>query len=222
MKVKVFLLLILVLELAIPVSGQKKGKSSAKITVSGTVTGLDKRPIEGAIIFLDTLYTKTVTDELGKYRIKTDQSTKTIYAVIMDKGFGRCDLNENSNADITVNMDATKMPGFLSRQLMENKKRIARVHRMNTYPNIYEMIRAEVPGVTVTGTNITIKQGHSFFGSSTPLFIVDGVKVPSIDYINPTQVKKIEFFTGSQALIYSGVDGSTGVLKITLMTGADK
>ena len=45
-----------------------------------------------------------------------------------------------------------------------------RAKKMNTYNNIYQMIRAEVPGVVVSGRSITIQQGHSFFGSSTPLF----------------------------------------------------
>ena len=92
---------------------------------------------------------------------------------------------------------------------------------MNTYPNIYEMIRCEVNGVTVSGRNIQIQQGHSFFGSSTPLFVVNGVIVQSIDNINPLEVKSIGLLKGSSAAIY-GVNGSNGVISITLKDGKDK
>ena len=91
---------------------------------------------------------------------------------------------------------------------------------MNTYNNIYEMIRCEVNGVTVSGRNIQIQQAHSFFGGSTPLFVVNGVIVPSIDNVNPMEVKSIALLKGSSASIY-GVNGSNGVICITLKNGSE-
>jgi outer membrane receptor protein involved in Fe transport len=92
---------------------------------------------------------------------------------------------------------------------------------MNTYNNIYEMIRCEVNGVTVSGRNIQIQQAHSFYGSSTPLFVVNGIIVQSIDNINPLEVKSIGLLKGSSAAIY-GVNGSNGVISIKLKDGSDK
>lgn len=83
------------------------------------------------------------------------------------------------------------------------------------------MIRCEVPGVTVNGRNITVQQGHSFFGSSTPLFVVNGVIVQTIDNINPLEVKSIGLLKGTSAAIY-GVNGSNGVISITLKDGTEK
>jgi TonB-dependent SusC/RagA subfamily outer membrane receptor len=83
------------------------------------------------------------------------------------------------------------------------------------------MIRVEVPGVIVNGRSIQIQQGHSFFGSSTPLFTVNGVIVPSIDNINPVEVKSISVLKGSAAAIY-GVNGTNGVICIVLKNGTEK
>lgn len=202
--------------------GTEKERSSKKIIITGTVTGLDKKPVEHAIIFIDTVFTRFETDESGRYTVKAEESAKTILAVIQDKGFGHAEIDPNQATDITITENATKMPDYVKRALKANQKIIARAQKLNTYTNIYEMIRQEVPGVTVSGTTITVKQGHSFFGSSTPLFVVNGVKVQSIDNIFPTQVKRIELLTGSQASMYSGVDATTGVIKITLISGGDK
>jgi TonB-dependent starch-binding outer membrane protein SusC len=72
----------------------------------------------------------------------------------------------------------------------------------------------------VSGRSIQIQQGHSFYGSSTPLFVVNGVIVTSIDNINPVEVKSIKVIKGTAAAIY-GVQGTNGVLSITLKNGTE-
>jgi TonB-dependent SusC/RagA subfamily outer membrane receptor len=83
------------------------------------------------------------------------------------------------------------------------------------------MIRGEVSGVVVSGKNIQIRQGHSFFGSSEPLFTVNGVIVNSIDNVNPLDVKSIAVLNGSAAAIY-GVRGANGVISITIINVSEK
>ena len=83
------------------------------------------------------------------------------------------------------------------------------------------MIRQEVPGVLVTGRSIVVQQPNSFFGSTQPLFVVNGAIVPSIDYISPVEVKKIELLKGSYATKY-GLEGANGVISITLFSGSNK
>jgi hypothetical protein len=221
MKVKVILILIMAISQVFPVSGQKKERSPKKITVTGTVTE-NKKPVYGAVIFVDSVFMKIATDVMGNYRVKADPDAKVIIAAIPDKAFGRAEIINPSSTDIVITTSLANAPPFVNSELKANANQLTKIQKINTYPNIYEMIRMEVPGVTVNGTSIQIKQGHSFFGSTTPVFVVNGARVPSIDYIVPTQVKKIELLTGSQASMYSGVDGTPGVIKITLISGGDK
>jgi len=83
------------------------------------------------------------------------------------------------------------------------------------------MIRGEVSGVVVSGRSVKIQQGKSFFGSSDPLYVINGVIVQSIDNVNPVEVKSISVLTGSQAAIY-GVRGANGVISITLLNGSER
>lgn len=93
--------------------------------------------------------------------------------------------------------------------------------KMNTYTDIYQMIRQEVPGVVVSGKSIMVQGPNSFFGSSQPLFVVNGVRVYNIDFINPMEVKSIKLLKGSSANIY-GNDGANGVIVIDLLGSPDK
>jgi len=202
------------------VYGQKGDHAPKKFTLKGIVTNKNGQPVEGAVIFLDTLCTRTESGENGEFRVKCDPAVKSVTAVVEGKGFGQAQVSGVTSVKIVVLKNPGQIPWWAARALNQNQM-ASKDHRLKVYPNIYEMIREEVPGVTVSGTSITIKQGHSFFGSSTPVYVVNGVKVPSIDNIFPEQVKKIEVLTGSDALIYTGVDGTTGVLKITLKAGGD-
>jgi TonB-dependent starch-binding outer membrane protein SusC len=98
---------------------------------------------------------------------------------------------------------------------------IRRPKKMNTYNNIYQMIRGEVSGVVVSGNSFQVEQSLSFFGSSTSLFVVNGVIVQSIDNINPLEVKSINMLKGSSASIY-GVYGTNGEICSTLKNETEK
>jgi TonB-dependent SusC/RagA subfamily outer membrane receptor len=52
-------------------------------------------------------------------------------------------------------------------------------------------------------------------GSSTPMFVVNGTPVNSIDQINPSMVKSIEVLKGPSASVY-GMQGANGVILIRL------
>ena len=108
-----------------------------------------------------------------------------------------------------------------SKSAVTKEKKEPKTVKVNTYTDIYQMIRHEVPGVVVSGRSIVVQGPNSFFGSSQPLFVVNGNRVSSIDNINPLDVKSIRLLKGSYANIY-GNDGANGVISITLLNGSEK
>lgn len=87
-----------------------------------------------------------------------------------------------------------------------------------SYNDIGEYLMGRVPGLTVIKTGTTYKyiiRGLSSINSQTdPLFIVDGVEVMDISYLNPRDVKSVEVLKDSSASIY-GTRGACGVILIT-------
>jgi len=132
---------------------------------------------------------------LGKAGINTgEQVQKQSETVDIGYGTNRKDQSSNSVSKTDIN-----------------------TARGKSYLNIYEMIKSEVPGVTVNGTSIQLQQGPGSFTSATePLFVVDGTVVNQINNIVPSEVRSISLLKGSAASIY-GSRGANGVIVITLI-----
>jgi TonB-dependent SusC/RagA subfamily outer membrane receptor len=228
MKWNKIILLILVVTLSQFVSGQKADKKSDKlITITGKVLNQDKNPLAGAVLYIDNVETRNVTRSNGSYKIKV--SSSTINLEVRSPGYDPKKIAINGQTIINFTLTATEEQASKAGSDIKNiaavdtikKQGRARAKKMNTYNDIYQMIRAEVVGVVVNGKSVQIEQGHSFFGSTTPLFVINGVIVPSIDDVDPLEVKSIKILKGTSASIY-GVNGTNGVISITLKNGTEK
>jgi TonB-dependent SusC/RagA subfamily outer membrane receptor len=91
---------------------------------------------------------------------------------------------------------------------------------MRQYSNIAQVIQGRVPGVMVNGTDIIIRGRNTFYGSTDPLFIMDGVPVEkgTVMSIPPTDIERIEILKGSEAAIY-GSRGANGVIAVYTRRG---
>lgn len=110
--------------------------------------------------------------------------------------------------------------GYVKRKNLVNS--VSKVPMENdqnmSYNDIGEYLMGRVPGLAVIKTGTTYKyiiRGLSSINSQTdPLFIVDGVEVMDISYLNPRDVKSVEVLKDSSASIY-GTRGACGVILIT-------
>ncbi|MCK5137244.1 MAG: TonB-dependent receptor plug domain-containing protein [Bacteroidales bacterium] len=84
-----------------------------------------------------------------------------------------------------------------------------------SYANIFDLIRGQLSGVTVSGNAVFVRGGVNSFtpGASEALYVVDGVTTSSIDWISPCQVRSINVLKDSNAAIY-GSRGANGVVII--------
>jgi len=213
-----FLLLLMSVFLLNNVTGQKSGT----IIITGRVYNTNYEPVPGAVLFIDKVRTSTMTDEEGSYRIRVSTSAINLMAGSPEFGLQEKPIEGKKKIDFILSPDGKGGVDSTGKAVIvgEKKKSIRKGKKLNAYNDIYQMIRAEVSGVVVSGKNIQIRQGHSFFGSSAPLFVVNGNIVNSIDFVNPLEVKSISVLKGSAAAIY-GDRGSNGVLSINLIDGSD-
>ena len=216
-------------------SGQKAGR---QITITGKVVDGTSASVANAFILIDGEKTNILTNSDGLYKIKVRKENTKIGVLTSTNGMieevldGRNVINfkftgsvpeqYNGNHDIDnevvdVGYRNTKKKTITSPvgEIKGNKSKYA------SYNNIYEMIRGEVPGVSVNGTSIMIRSTSTVNGSTEPLFVVDGVPVNTIDNIVPQEVRSISILKGSSAAIY-GSRGSNGVIIINLLRGTDK
>lgn len=91
---------------------------------------------------------------------------------------------------------------------------------MRHYQNVAQIIQGRVPGVSVSGNKIVIRGASTFYGSTDPLFLLDGVPVdPSYAMaVSPNDIERIEILKGPEAAIY-GINGANGVIAIYTRRG---
>ena len=82
-----------------------------------------------------------------------------------------------------------------------------------SYANIFDLIKGRFSGVMVSGGEVYIRGSGSFSGQIQALYIVNGVSVNSIDWIQPCQIRSVDVLKDSNAAIY-GSRGGNGVVII--------
>lgn len=188
--------------------------ANAQTILSGKVLNYKKKPVTNASIYLDTIDSNVVTNKDGEFSLTVPEQVKIIKVHSKKYGWLSSAYNKETKMDFVYletdkskNEKGASNPPSLN---LENDKNTA------TYRTIFDLIRGKLAGVVVTQDNkITIRGVSSFYYSSEPLFVVDGVVVNSIDEISPINVKSISVLKGADASIY-GVRGASGVIVIKM------
>jgi len=236
MQREIILLLFFSLIISENIEGQKANK---KNIVSGYVTDVDYQPVAGALILLDRQQTDVVTNKKGFYKVRITPYTRMIGAYSDQKGSAETPADGGTQVNIVL-YGSNAIQGFIP-AIPEDEEMVnigygkvkkkdlttptgqidGREHKYDSYTNIYDMIRGEVPGVQVIGTQILIRGVSSINSSNDPLLVVDGMAVSSIDNISPREVKSISVLKGSDASIY-GTRAAGGVILIDLKGATDR
>ena len=84
---------------------------------------------------------------------------------------------------------------------------------VDAYSNILQYMQGKVPGVNITGNRVIIRGINTLYGSTDPLFLMDGVPIDAsaVPSINPSDISTIEILKGPEAAIY-GSRGANGVI----------
>lgn len=215
--------------------GTAYGQKNKKITISGKVVNIEGRPVPAAHIFIDNVATNVLTDTEGRYEVKVKSSAKTILVLSVMDGLSETEINGQTSINFVVIPDSKRAEitpevaekllaepeptpedvnvGYGKVKKSERTLATAKVKETGNYKDIYEMI-AGMPGVEVSGTSIKIAGSSSFYLSTEPLYILDGITIESLSDIAPSTVKSIDILKGPAAAIY-GSRGASGVLIIT-------
>ena len=231
MKTKMFLMAVFSLSLFFDISAQK---ASSKITITGKVTDSNSMPVTGALIMIDGKTTSATTNNKGYYKIKVLSSASnigvftTITGVKEEPINGRTVVNFNlgnffTQEPVTGSVESVKEvinEGYGTAKKSNISKPVTQSdvsgNEYASFSSIYEILKT-IPGVRVSGNSVTVR-GVSTTGSSSPLFVVDGVTRSSVNQIDPSTIKSIEVLKGTSASVY-GLQGANGVILIRLKDG---
>lgn len=210
----------------------------AQFTVTGTVKDeSDQMPIPGATVIEKGTSNGTITDIDGNFSLTISSEYDTLqfsyigYESLDIPVMGRSNLNivmrsESmelnevvvigygvqkkkvvTGAISSVNAEEIqKIPVLRAEQAMQGRTAGVQVTQMSGQPG-------EAPTVRIRGAGTT--------GSADPLYIVDGMAVGSIDYLNPGDIESIDVLKDAASAAIYGARAANGVVLITTKSAGE-
>ncbi|MFR9651350.1 MAG: TonB-dependent receptor [Rikenellaceae bacterium] len=209
----------------------------AQNAITGTI--LDKtngEPVIGATIMLDGTQRGCVTDIDGKFnfdvpnegRLSVSYIGYLSQGIVLQKGKTSYDIVLEEDA---VDLDEVVVVGYGTMRKKEVTGAVARVDieeisKIAT-SDISMALQGQVAGVTVQhsgdspgeNSNVIIRGISSISGSTTPLYVVDGVPYDGDPRISENEIASIDILKDAASAAIYGTRGSGGVILITTKEG---
>ncbi|UMB54869.1 TonB-dependent receptor [Lutibacter sp. A64] len=203
-------------------------------SVSGTVSD-SNGPLPGASIMVKGTSNGTTSDFNGKY-ILEDVAPDAVLEISY-VGYGTKEINVNGEKVINVILieqsdvlDQVVVIGYGTKKKSLVTGAISSLDSKeienSSSPRVEQVLQGRVSGVTVvsssgspgSGAKVRIR-GAGSNGNSDPLYIVDGMKVSSMDNIAPSDIANIEVLKDAASSAIYGTEGANGVVIITTKQG---
>ena len=202
--------------------------------VTGTVTDING-VLPGVNVTVKGTSTGVTTDFDGKYSLEDISANAVLEFSYV--GYGTQDINVAGRQLINVVMeeDISQLDEVVLVGYGVQKKALATgasvnvkgedIAALNT-GTAMEALQGVAAGVNVTknngqpgaGTRVTIR-GLGTIGNSSPLYIVDGVAVGNIDYLNSSDIASIDVLKDAASAAIYGSRAANGVVLVTTVKG---
>ncbi len=207
-----------------------------RVTVTGTVTDENSQALPGVGVIQRGTSNGAATDMNGRYSLQVPEGSVLVFSSIgyktvemsVPRGGGVLNVNLEPDTELieeTVvvgygvqkKSDLTGAISSVTSESMENR----------TSETIGHALQGKISGVQILqnsgapGASATIRvRGYSSNSSSDPLYIVDGLKVRNIDYLDTESVESIEVLKDAASAAIYGAEAGNGVVLITTKSGS--
>ena len=219
--------LIIAVLLSLPLFAQQPG-----VPFNGIVSDISGTPIKGARIYISKGRVAR-SDKQGRFGLTDVSPTDTIHIFYKKRTYdipveGRRSMRVRLGDQLQAQEDQELVNwgyGFVKkRESLEISNGISGEDLVRSgYTNITMALQGRVPGLVVNQTGrpgqdaeLNIRGTNSFYADQTPLFVVDGMVVESLDFLSVYDVDHIEVL--KEASIY-GSRGANGAILITTKRG---
>ncbi len=254
LKIVMFLLITTCLQLTAKAFYKNKNHwAKSIVTVTGKVTDETGTSITGATVTVKGAGTGTQTDANGRFKITANDNATLVFSSV---GFTTVEVNVNGKTVINAtlsssakDLDQVVVIGYGTVRKSDITGSVGTVKsadlNRNKTTDVLKALQGKIAGVEISsqsgelgsGLNITIRGGSSIYGSSTPLFVIDGIpmdvntreaassSVPSsatsnpLANINPADIESIEILKDASATAIYGSRGANGVVLIVTKSG---
>lgn len=212
------------------------GVSAQHITVTGTVKDKTGETVIGAsVVEKGNAGNGTITDIDGNYTISVPGNATLVFTFVGMKPL-EVGVKGKSTVDVTLEDDTQLLDevvvigyGTVSKRDLTGSVASVGAEELATVPvnNVSEALTGRMPGVSITTTEgspdadvrIRVRGGGSLSQDNSPLYIVDGFPVSSINDIASADIETIDVLKDASSTAIYGAKGANGVIIITTKSG---
>lgn len=202
-------------------------------TVSGTVAGEDGVSIPGVTVIVKGSTTGTVTDVEGHYTIQAASNDVLSYSYIgmetVEKTASSTTLNVMLKAT-NVKLEGVVAIGYGTSDVKDLTAPIITVGTEDltkrSVQNPLTALQGQVAGLNIVGSgvpgespSIRIRGIGSLEGGNDPLYVVDGMFMDNINYLNADDIESMSILKDASSSAIYGVRASGGVIVVITKQG---
>ena len=206
----------------------------AQSIVKGTVKDEAGEPIIGASVQVEGTKTGSVTDFNGNFSVQA-ASNATLMITYIGYAPERVRVEGRNNINVTLREDAQSLNdvvviGYGVQKKSDLTGSVASV-KSDDIKNLSTTdaaaaLQGKVSGINVltnaspgSGADIRVRGFSSNSEYIAPLYIVDGLQVSSIQYLDPTMIESIEILKDAASAAIYGAEAGNGVVLVTTKKG---
>ncbi len=219
------------LSLLLSIGGYAQDKA-----VTGTVTdGETNDVLPGVNVLIKGTTQGTVTDMNGEYRINVPSNDAVLVFTSIGFTAEEVTVGNQSTIDLTMMPDIQSLSeivvtGYSTEDRREVTGAVGTVEpeELVAIPsgNVEQQLQGRVGGVTVItngqpGTSSIVRvRGFGSFGGNQPLFIVDGIPVDDVDFLQPDDIETTTVLKDAPSASIYGARAANGVIVYTTKKGS--
>ncbi len=203
-----------------------------QVQVSGVVVDAQGQPIPGASVIVKGTATGTMTGTDGKFTISVRPGTTLEISCI---GYATVEVAARDNVRVVLKDDAEFLDEVVVVGYGTQKKAnltgsvstvdVEKTLEAKSVSSVGKALQGAVPGLTITNVNGDINGEPTIVirgigtlsnsGTSTPLYVVDGVPMDNLSYLNPQDIASISVLKDAASTSIYGTRAAFGVILIT-------
>lgn len=214
---------------------QSENASQQQKSVTGKVIDSTGGPLPGVSVVVKGTTTGTITDFDGNYSLSNVPANGTLQFSFVGMKSQEIAVGGKTSINVKLEEEAIGLEEVVAVGYGTQKKSnvtgsISSVksedlsNRSST--SAATALQGKVSGVQIMNTSAapgassTIRiRGFSSNGTSDPLYIVDGLKVPNIDYLDADNIQNIEILKDAASAAIYGAEAGNGVVLVTTKGG---
>ena len=205
--------------------------------VKGKATNSKGEPLIGVSVTVKGSTVGTSTDSRGNYSIDAPAHGTLVFSAV---GFATKEIQIKGRSSVNLEMEITVLSldhvvvigyGTQIKKLVTGATveiSTDAIQKRNS-TSLLAAIQGQAPGVSITSTGgqpgsgfrVDIR-GSGTVGSTTPLYIVDGVVTSDISYLNNADIASVDVLKDAASAAIYGARAANGVILITTKIGTSK